>query len=127
MVTLISPLLLKDFTALVMPTVIEMDTLKQLLDLLKSLKFVTKESSGENYITISKVMLMISCLLKQLVQIQPRFEVFCEIQDLLHAELVRRFGMIEQVKPKAIATLLDPRFKNLHFNDPVACSNAIAD
>ncbi|XP_050528873.1 uncharacterized protein LOC126898654 [Daktulosphaira vitifoliae] len=35
--------------------------------------------------------------------------------------------MIEQVKPIAIATFLDPRFKNLHFNDLVACSSAIAD
>ncbi|VVC28108.1 Ribonuclease H-like domain [Cinara cedri] len=123
MVTLISPLLLEDYTAPVMPTVIEMDTLKQLLDLLKPLEFVTKESSGENYIKISNLIPMISCFLKQLTQIKPHFEVICEIKDLLHAELTRRFGMIEQVKPIAIATLLDPRFKNVDFSDPVACSH----
>ncbi|XP_050527934.1 zinc finger BED domain-containing protein 4-like [Daktulosphaira vitifoliae] len=127
MVTLISPLLIKDYTAPVMLTAIEMDTLKQLLDLLKPMEFVTKESSGKNYITISKVIPMISYLQKQLTQIKPYFEVICEIKDLLHAELTRIFGMIEQVKPIAIATLLDPRFKILHFNDPVACSSAIAD
>lgn len=88
---------------------------------------MTKESSGENYITISKVIPMISCLLKQVAQFKPHFEVISEIKDILHAELVRRFGMVEQVKQVAIATLLDPRFKNLHFNDPVACASAMAN
>jgi hypothetical protein len=127
MIKLISPLLIEDYTAPVMPTAIEMDTLKKFWDLLKPLEFMTKESSGETYIKISKVIPMISCLQKQLIQIKTHFEVICEIKDLLHAELTRRFGMIEQVKSIAIATLLDPRFKNLHFHDPVACSSVIAD
>lgn len=110
-----------------MPSAIEIDTLRQLLDLLKPLEFVIKESSGENYITISKIIPMISCLLKQLSQIKPRFYVICETQIILNNELIRRFGKIEHVKPIAIATLLGPRFKNLHFNDPVACSSAMAE
>jgi len=88
---------------------------------------VTKESSGENYIKISKIIPMISCLLKQFTQIKPHFEVIYEIKDLLHAELTRRFGIIEQVKLITISTLLNQRFKNLHFNDPVACSSSMAD
>ncbi|XP_015378490.1 PREDICTED: zinc finger BED domain-containing protein 1-like [Diuraphis noxia] len=123
----LSPILLNDITAPSMPTAIEMNILRQLLELLQPLEFVTKESSGENYITISKVIPMISCLLKQLAQIQPRFDVLSDIKDVLHAEIVRRFGLIEQVKPIAIATILDPRFKNLHFSDPVACSSAMAE
>ncbi|KAL4113522.1 hypothetical protein QTP88_017134 [Uroleucon formosanum] len=127
MVSFLSPILLNDITAPSMPTAIEMNILRQLLELLQPLEFVTKESSGENYITISKVIPMISCLLKQLAQIQPRFDVLSDIKDVLHAEIVRRFGLIEQVKPIAIATILDPRFKNLHFSDPVACSSAMAE
>lgn len=127
MVSFLSPILLNDITAPSMPTAIEMDILRQLLELLQPLEFVTKESSGENYITISKVIPMISCLLKQLDQIQPRFDVLSDIKDMLHAEIVRRFGLIEQVKPIAIATILEPRFKNLHFSDPVACSSAMAE
>lgn len=114
-------------TAPSMPTAIEMDILRQLIELLQPLEFVTKESSGENYITISKVIPMISCLLKQLAQIKPRFEVLLEIKDVLHAEIVKRFGQIEQIKPISVATILDPRFKNLHFSDPVACSSAMAE
>jgi len=127
MVSFLSPILLNDITAPSMPTAIEMNILRQLLELLQPLEFVTKESSGENYITISKVIPMISCLLKQLAQIQPKFDVLSDIKDVLHAEIVRRFGLIEQVKPIAIATILDPRFKNLHFSDPVACSSAMAE
>jgi len=74
-----------------------MDILRQLLELLQPSEFVTKESSGENYITISKVIPMISCLLKQLPQIQPIFDVLSDIKDVLHAEIVRRFRLIEQI------------------------------
>lgn len=66
MVPFLSPLLLNDISAHVMPTAVEMDILRQLQDLLQSIEFVTKESSAENYITISKIIPMISCLLKQL-------------------------------------------------------------
>lgn len=58
-----------------------------------------------------------------------------EIRDVLHAEIVKRFGQIEQIKPIAVgelnkfnkSTILDPRFKNLHFSDLVAFSNAMAE
>lgn len=126
MLSFLSPMLFNDITAPSMPTAIEIDILQQLIDLLQPLEYVTKESSEENYITISKVIPMINCLLKQLAQIKP-FDVLIEIKDVLHAEIIRRFGLIEQVKPIAIATILDQRFKNLHFSDPVACSSAMAE
>jgi zinc finger BED domain-containing protein 1 (E3 SUMO-protein ligase ZBED1) len=59
-VSFLSPILLNDITAPSMPTAMEMNILRQLLELLQPLEFVTKESSGENYITISKVIPMIS-------------------------------------------------------------------
>ncbi|XP_029674260.1 zinc finger BED domain-containing protein 4-like [Formica exsecta] len=37
----------------------------------------------------------------------------------------RRFGNIEYNTHAAIATLLDPRFKNIHFQNGIACSKAI--
>jgi len=127
MVPFLSPLLLNNISAPVMPTAVEMDILKQLQDLLQPLEFVTKESSGENYITISKIIPMISCLLKQLEQIKPQFEVLVSVKNILNAKIIRRFGLIEQIKPIAIATILDPKFKNLNFNDAIACSNAMAE
>lgn len=34
-------------------------------------------------------------------------------------------GAIEQFKPLAIATVLDQRFKKMHFTDPIASVNTI--
>jgi len=65
MIKLISPSLLDNCSALPILNAIEIDILRQLLDLLKPLEFVTRESSGENYITISKVIPMISSKLPQ--------------------------------------------------------------
>lgn len=48
-----------------------------------------------------------------------------KLKDVTVAELNKRFGNIEKFYSFPIATLLDPRFKNLHFKDPVYCSKAI--
>jgi len=37
----------------------------------------------------------------------------------------RRYGQIEYNDQTSFATILDTRFKNLHFQDPVACGKAI--
>lgn len=52
-------------------------------------------------------------------------DLIVEVQDKLYAELVKCFGQIELQTRIAIATLLDPRFKNLHSKDPNACAKAM--
>ncbi|KAF0765572.1 Uncharacterized protein FWK35_00012666 [Aphis craccivora] len=49
------------------------------------------------------------------------------VPDVLHAEIIRRFGLFEQVKPIAFATIMDLRFKNLHLNDPISISSAMEE
>lgn len=102
----------------------EMDTLKQLVSLLKPFEYVTREASAENYITISKIIPMVSCLIKQLHNLSTT-DTMKEVQQNLQKELNRRFRLTEMNTHIAIATLLDPRFKNIHFRDPNACSRAI--
>lgn len=63
MVSFFSAMLLNNITAPSMPTAIEIDIL-QLIELLQPLEYVTKEYSGENYITISKVIPMINLPVK---------------------------------------------------------------
>ncbi|CAH1224449.1 unnamed protein product [Diabrotica balteata] len=48
-----------------------------------------------------------------------------DVQKLILNEINKRMGSIEQVSSLAISTILDPRFKKLHFEDHLACSNAI--
>lgn len=40
-------------------------------------------------------------------------------------ELSKRFSTVEQVHVLATTTLLDPRFKKIHFSDKLACSRVI--
>lgn len=107
-----------------MPSRNEIDILRQLISLLKPFKYATCEASAENYITISKVIPMVSCLIKQLDN--PSItSTMKEVQQNLQKELHKRFGLIEMNTHVAIATLLDPRLKNIHFRDPSACGRAI--
>ncbi|CAG4952920.1 unnamed protein product [Parnassius apollo] len=48
-----------------------------------------------------------------------------EVQRLAPQEITKRMGSIEHVTPLAIANILDPSFKKNHFNDAIACSNAV--
>lgn len=103
----------------------EIEILKQIVHLLKPFEFVTKESSGQNYVTMSKIIPMVSCLTSQVKKFSSSIECVTELQAKLLAECNKRFGLIEFNTHAALATILDPRFKNLHFQDPNACGRAI--
>lgn len=48
------------------------------------------------------------------------------LKECITAEIKKRCGSMEFVKSIAFATILDPRFKNLHFQNPEACASAIS-
>lgn len=68
--TILNEILLEKPFAPPMPTAIEIKKLKLLLQLLKPLEHVTREASAENYITISKIIPMVNCLIKQIDKFQ---------------------------------------------------------
>lgn len=86
---------------------------------------VTTEMSAENYVTISKVLPIVSCLNNGVSSQLPKSDLGESLKNAVIAQLNRRFGNIEIFNLFPVATLLDPRFKNLHLKDPVACANAI--
>lgn len=49
-----------------------------------------------------------------------------EVQKLVLQEITKRMGSIEHVTSLAIANILDPRFKKIHFSDKQACDNAVS-
>lgn len=108
-----------------MPGAVEIETLNQLTELLKPFEYVTREASGQNYVTISKIIPMLSCLNTQLNIMTLNSIVVKECKEVLQREVKKRYGLIEYNAHAALATLLDPRFKNLHFQDPAACGRAI--
>lgn len=40
-------------------------------------------------------------------------------------DINKRMGVIDQVSSLATANLLEQRVKNLHFEDPMTCANAV--
>jgi len=72
----------------------------------------------------SKIIPTINCLRKQLENLTAILEETGAIKNIAIFELNKRFGAIE-VKLLSLSTLLEPRFKKIHFNSPIACSQAI--
>ncbi|KAJ8710660.1 hypothetical protein PYW08_009175 [Mythimna loreyi] len=85
----------------------------------------TKEVSGDKYCTSSKVIPLIHCLVLKVESLQLEDSLGKDLQSLILREVAKRMGVIENVTPLAIATVLDPRFKKMHFTNPLACSSAI--
>ena len=102
----------------------EVDSLKQLMSLLKPFEYVNREASAENYITISKIIPTVSFLIIQLQHLLVANSMKVVQQNLLN-EVNKRFEPIEMNTHIVIGTLLDPRFKSIHFRDPSGYGRAI--
>ncbi|XP_066583331.1 E3 SUMO-protein ligase ZBED1-like [Prorops nasuta] len=123
----IASILLNLPTAPMMITSTELQTAKEFVDLLKPFKDATKIISGEFYMTASKSLPIVSTLKETLSQLIPITEVGNKMKQLLLEQFELRFQNIEEEKILAMATILDPRFKSIHFNNETACSNIISD
>jgi hypothetical protein len=103
----------------------ELNTLKELQLILKPLEIATRELSGEKYVTISKVIPIIHGIHHQIGKVTTQHEAAKHFQKLITTEMKKRFELIENVTQFAIATLLDPRFKKIHFKDFNAVAKAV--
>lgn len=105
----------------------ELNIASSLLNILRPLEAATKEISADKYCTSSKVIPLVHCMLSKLKSQTHAIDepLVMEVHKLILKEINKRMGAIEHVSSLAIATLLDPRFKKLHFEDPIACANAI--
>ncbi|XP_018578649.1 zinc finger BED domain-containing protein 1-like, partial [Anoplophora glabripennis] len=123
--TYIAPILLENSKGPSMIQGMEIEIVREVLQILKPIEQVSKEICGEQYLTGSKIIPIINCLFKTMQHLDTSTEEAKKLLTCAIKELKHRFGVIEQVRLLAIATLLDPRFKKLHFNDFVACSQAV--
>lgn len=123
--SLIFDILLHRPSAPQMPSAINLQELQAVLVVLRPFENVTLEMSAQCNMTISKVFLLVSCLNNSISSYISDTELGSKLKDVTVAELNKIFGNIERFYSFPIATLLDPRFKNLHIKDPVDCSKAI--
>ncbi|KAK9718440.1 hypothetical protein QE152_g23197 [Popillia japonica] len=98
----------------------EVEHLRETCKYLKPLEKMTVEISGENYPTIGYVIPMIGCLVDQYNDYLLRYEIGKQLKTTLLKEIEKRFGAIEKSYIPAVSTILDPRFKQIHFRDPQA-------
>lgn len=123
----ISLILLKFPKAPPMLTPSELQLAKEIVQVLSPIEAATKEISGEHYITGSKVIPLISCLKNKITNLHANLtsNVTIKLLESLSANINVRFGNVEQISILAVSTILDPRFKRLHFSNHIACSQAI--
>lgn len=117
----ISLVLLKFPKAPPMLSASELQLAKEIVLVLNPIEATTRKICGENYVTGSKVIPLIICLKNKINNLSMNLTTNMAIQ-LLHSlstNINLRFGVVEQISILAISTILDPRFKRLHFSNHI--------
>ncbi|XP_046422338.1 uncharacterized protein LOC124180631 [Neodiprion fabricii] len=95
----------------------ELDALIEIRDILKPLWHVTHEVSADKEVTLSKCIPLITGLKRGTDRLCPVTSIGIQMKKNLVAEIKQKFSNIESVKVYSIATLLDPRFKKIVFQN----------
>lgn len=123
----IAPILIRNSTAPNMLTADRLEELKELVSLLGPIEELSKELSGQQYVTCSKSIPMKFCMLYTIQKYSAKTKIGEECKKMLIKEIKSRFAELESNPILSIATILDPRFKKHYFGDPVACQSAISN
>lgn len=124
--SVINDILFRHATAPPMLSGSEISIASSVLLILRPLEVATKEVSGDKYCTSSKIIPLVRCILSKITSTVVGEPVAKEVQKLALYEMKKRMGPIEHVTALAIACILDPRFKKMHFSDAIACSNSVS-
>ncbi|KAF6208155.1 hypothetical protein GE061_016606 [Apolygus lucorum] len=103
----------------------EVLVLQETIDVLQPFLSATETVSGERYGTSSLVIPIVSILKSKIADTTPTHLETKSLKKKLEEQLEKRFGCVEQVRYLAFATILDPRFKRMYFQDKTAYSNHI--
>ena len=100
----------------------EWGCLGEIRKILKPFNSLTNELSGEKFITVSKILIIIQGLRGKVVDMLRNVKN-TEVKNLLNAmieDMNTRFDRCEENVLLAQATCLDPRFKRMGFSSKVA-------
>jgi len=109
----------------IMLTAEEIDLAKEIILVLRPMEVATKELCGQQYVTCSKVIPLINCLIKKTEGITLLNPIALSLKNAMLENLDIRFGRMEDIGLLTVATILDPRFKTIHLNNPNATAKAI--
>jgi hAT family C-terminal dimerisation region len=108
-----------------MPSTQELQICSELVSLMAPLNEATVEMSGENYVTVSKVIPIVACIHNCVSGTTATSPLAKDLKVKLLQELEFRFANIETKAIYAKATILDPRYKRVHFKRAVCAANAV--
>ncbi|XP_018317857.1 zinc finger BED domain-containing protein 1-like, partial [Mycetomoellerius zeteki] len=103
----------------------EVETLQEIVHILKPIEYVTNTISGDTYATSSLVIPLVHYMMLTIKKCEPITDTGVQFKENILTQLNKRFQHVESVSHLAIATLMDPRFKKIHFEIPLALSTAI--
>ncbi|KAF6217108.1 hypothetical protein GE061_001461 [Apolygus lucorum] len=98
----------------------EVEILTELMLLLRPIESATRDVSGEKFITSSVVIPMVKLLKRNIEKVAITTELAAKVKEILLVQWGKRFSQIEKLHFFPIPTVLDPRFRTLHFEDKVA-------
>lgn len=101
----------------------DVDTIKEVVSILKPFEAATTEMSAEKHVSISKI-IPLTRNLQHIVSGSPSTAL--QLANTLLASLGRRFTGIENRHVCAAATMLDPRFKKLAFTVTSAVDRVVS-
>lgn len=103
----------------------EMDMLGEIVTLLKPIDQVTTDLCS-NEVTCSKIIPMVNCLNAAFEKNEPNSEIEIVLQMNLRNKMRTRFHDLIRKYPLLVkATMLDPRFKKIHFNNALSVADTI--
>ena len=108
-----------------MPTRDELDLLRDIVSVLKPVDKVITECGGDTYVTSSLIIPIIRCMNAAIRIRIPCTTIGRQFKENLMTESYRRFKDYESHELLAISTILDPRFKTMHFQQPLLVAAAI--
>ncbi|XP_036143360.1 zinc finger BED domain-containing protein 4-like [Monomorium pharaonis] len=114
-----------------MTTRAELQILKDACAILRSIERVITEMSGDLYVTCNKIIPIVNCLIRTLKKLNTEHDISERLHRNILRELCKRFhGEDSNVEKNAflgISTLLDPRFKKLHFRSSLAVATKVSN
>ncbi|CAD7085301.1 unnamed protein product [Hermetia illucens] len=112
-------------TAPPMITAKDVEFLQDFVLLFKPIEVATKGACGEKFVTSSMIIPIVRLLRKKISEASITTDLAKSLKNNIFAEWNKRFLNIEHNQLFTTATILDPRFKNLHFDDKAALGSVI--
>ncbi|XP_058810124.1 E3 SUMO-protein ligase ZBED1-like [Phymastichus coffea] len=93
----------------------EVEVLSDVLNIMIPIRQIITDLSTEKHATCNLAIPMVNCMVHVLEEYQPSTAIGKSFKDIVLMNVQKRLSYLESTPMLAAATILDPRFKKLHF------------